>query len=157
MARIASTWRSTGRRPIRSPPGLLMTTSPKRGEERPQEHEAGAHLGRGLERHEQPVDVARGDLVDVRRGMVDDDAEVGERLGHRAHVLDLGHVAEPAALAGQGRGGEHLQRRVLGAADPDRALERRRRPSRGTARAATAGGSYSQWNGLASAMRVNST
>jgi hypothetical protein len=28
--RIASTWRSTGRRPIRSPPGLLMITRPKR-------------------------------------------------------------------------------------------------------------------------------
>ena len=94
-------------------------------QERPEEHEAGAHLGRGLERHEQPVDVARGHLVGVRRGMVDHDAEVGERLGHRPHVLDLGHVAEPAALAGQGRGGEHLERGVLGAADADRALERR--------------------------------
>ena len=29
-ARIASTWRSTGRRPIRSPPGLLMMTRPNR-------------------------------------------------------------------------------------------------------------------------------
>jgi hypothetical protein len=27
---IASTWKFTGRRPIRSPPGLLMITRPKR-------------------------------------------------------------------------------------------------------------------------------
>ncbi len=27
---MASTWRLTGRRPIRSPPGLLMMTRPKR-------------------------------------------------------------------------------------------------------------------------------
>ena len=37
------------------------------GEERAEQDERGAHLGRRLERHEQPVDVARGDLVDVRR------------------------------------------------------------------------------------------
>ena len=45
-------------------------------QERPQQDEAGAHLGGGLEGHEQPVDVARRDLVGVGRGMVDDDAEV---------------------------------------------------------------------------------
>ena len=45
-------------------------------QERAEQDERGAHLGRRLERHEQPVDVARGDLVDVRRRMVDDDAEV---------------------------------------------------------------------------------
>ena len=48
---------------------------PEARQERPEQHEAGAHLGRRLERHEQPLDVARGDLVDVvRLGMVDDDA-----------------------------------------------------------------------------------
>src|SRR5215208_121785 len=34
-ARIASTWRSTGRRPIRSPPGLLMMTRPNRARSGP--------------------------------------------------------------------------------------------------------------------------
>ena len=51
--------------------------------------------------------------------MVDDDAEVAQRLGHHAHVLDLGDVGEPAALAGQRRGGQQLERGVLGAADRD--------------------------------------
>ena len=40
-------------------------------QERPEQDEAGAHLGRGLERHEEPLDLARGDLVGVRRRMVD--------------------------------------------------------------------------------------
>ena len=35
-------------------------------QERPEQHEARAHLGGRLERDEQPLDVARGDLVDVR-------------------------------------------------------------------------------------------
>ena len=35
-------------------------------QERPEQHEARAHLRRGLERDEQPLDVARGDLVHVR-------------------------------------------------------------------------------------------
>ena len=88
-------------------------------QQRPEQDEAGAHLGRGLERHEEPLDVARGDLVGVRRGMVDDDADVAQRLDHDAHVLDLGHVREAAALAGQRRRGEHLERGVLAAADLD--------------------------------------
>ena len=32
---MASTWRLTGRRPIRSPPGLLMITRPKRARSGP--------------------------------------------------------------------------------------------------------------------------
>ena len=87
------------------------------GEERPEEDEAGPHLGRRLEGHEQPLDVARGDLVDVRARVVDDDAEVAQRVGHDPDVLDLGHVREPAALPRQGRRGEQLERGVLGAAD----------------------------------------
>ena len=51
------------------------------------------HLGRRLERHEQPVDVARGDLVDVVGRVIDDDAQVAQGVGHHPHVLDLGHVA----------------------------------------------------------------
>jgi hypothetical protein len=94
------------------------------GEERPQEHEAGPHLRGRLERHEQPLDVARGDLVDVRLGVVDDDAEVAERLGHDPDVLDLGHVREAAALAGQRRRGQHLERGVLRAADRHGAVQR---------------------------------
>jgi hypothetical protein len=78
----------------------------------------------GLERDEQPLDVARGDLVDVRLGVVDDDAQVAQRLGHDPHVLDLGDVRDPAALAGQRRRREHLQRGVLRAADGDRAGQR---------------------------------
>ena len=94
------------------------------GEERAEQDEARPHLGRGLERHEEPLHVTRGDLVDVGRRMLDDDAEVAQRLRHHADVLDLGDVREPAALAGK-RGRRHeLQGRVLGAADRDRALER---------------------------------
>ena len=37
-------------------------------EQRAQQDERGAHLGGGLERDEQPVHVARGDLVDAGRG-----------------------------------------------------------------------------------------
>jgi len=88
-------------------------------QQRTEQHERRPHLGRRLERDEQPVDVARRDLVDVRLGVVDDDAEVAERLGHDPDVLDLGHVGEPAALAGERRRGEHLQGRVLRAADRD--------------------------------------
>ena len=45
--------------------GVADDDPPEARQERPQQDEAGAHLGRRLERHEQPVDVARGDLVDV--------------------------------------------------------------------------------------------
>ena len=93
-------------------------------QERTEEHERGPHLGSGLERHEQPFDVARRDLVDVLLRVVDHDAEVAERLGHDPHVLDLGHVREPAALAGQGRRREHLQGGVLRAADRHLTAER---------------------------------
>ena len=92
---------------------------PETGQQRAEEHEAGAHPGGRLERDEQPLDVARGDLVDVVGRVIDDDAEVAQRLGHDPHVLDLGDVGEPAALTGQGRGGQHLERGVLGAADRD--------------------------------------
>ena len=100
-----------------------MMTRPNLRQERSEEHEARAHLGRRLERHEQPLDVARGDLVDVRLRVVDDDAEVAQRVGHDPHVLDLRDVREAAALAGQGRGGEQLQRSVLRPADRNGALE----------------------------------
>ena len=93
-------------------------------QERPEQDEAGAHLGRGLERHEQPLHVARGDLVGIRRRMVDDDADVAQHVDHDAHVLDLRDVREAAALAGQGRRGEHLERGVLAAADLDAAAQR---------------------------------
>ena len=56
--------------------------------------------------------------------MVDDDAEVAQHLDHDAHVRDLGHVREAAALAGQGRRGEQLERGVLAAADGDLAAQR---------------------------------
>jgi hypothetical protein len=94
------------------------------GQERTQEHEAGAHLGGRLEGHEEPVHVAGRDLVGVRLGMVDHDPEVAEGLGHDPHVLDLGHVRETAALAGQAGRGEHLERRVLGPRHLDPARER---------------------------------
>jgi hypothetical protein len=80
-----------------------------------------AHLGGGLERDKEPFDVARRDLIDVVGRMVDDDAQVAQRLGHDPHVLDLRDVGQPAALAGQGRRREQLERGVLGAADRDRA------------------------------------
>ena len=66
-ARIASTWRSTGRRPIRSPPGLLMITRPKRARSGPRSMKLARILAAASSGHEQPLDVARGDLVDVRR------------------------------------------------------------------------------------------
>jgi hypothetical protein len=90
------------------------------GQERAKEHEAGPHPGGRLERHEQPVDVAGGDLVDVRSRVVDDDPELGQRLGHDPHILDLGDVGQSAALTGEHGRGEQLERGVLGAADPDR-------------------------------------
>ena len=67
-ARIASTWRSTGRRPIRSPPGLLMMTRPKRARSGPRRMKLARILAAASSGHEQPLDVARGDLVDVRLG-----------------------------------------------------------------------------------------
>ena len=86
---------------------------PEPREERAQEDERGAHLGGGLERDEQPVHVARGDLVDAVRRVVHHDAEVGEDLGQDADVLDLGHVLEPAALAREDGGGQQLEGGVL--------------------------------------------
>ena len=93
-------------------------------EERPEQDEAGTHLGRGLEGHEQPLDLARGDFIGVRRRMVDHDADVAQHSDHDAHVLDLRDVGEAAALTGQRRGGEHLERGVLAAADLDAATQR---------------------------------
>ena len=113
----------------RSPPdpiaaGVADDDPAEPGEEWPEQYEAGPHLGRGLERHEQPFDVTRRDLVGVRRRVVDDDTEIAQRLGHDADVLDFRDVGEPAPLAGQRRGGEQLERRVLRAADGNRAAQR---------------------------------
>ena len=96
---------------------------PEARQERPEQDERGAHLGGGLERDEQPVDVARGDLVHAVGRVVHDHAEVLEHLRHDADVLDLGHVLEPAPFARQGRRGEQLEGRVLGPADVHRAAQ----------------------------------
>src|SRR5260221_1747159 len=56
--------------------------------------------------------------------MVDHDAKVAQRLGHRPHVLDLRDVGQAAALSGQGGCGQQLERRVLGTTDLDGAGER---------------------------------
>ena len=104
--------------------GVAHDHPPEARQERPQQDEAGAHLGRGLERHEKPLHIARGDLVGVRRGVVDDHSQVSQHAGHDAHVLDLGHVGEAAPLTGQSRSGEQFQRGVLAAADLDLAAQR---------------------------------
>src|SRR4029078_9664250 len=101
------------------PTGLADDHLTKPGEERSQQDEAGAHLGGGLERDEQPLDVARGDFVDVVRWVFYDNAKIAQRLGHDPDILDLGDVGQPAALPGQGGGGEQLEGRILGAADRD--------------------------------------
>ena len=62
--------------------GVADDDPPEARQERPEQDEAGAHLRGRLERHEQPVDVARRDLVRVGRGMVDDDAEVAQDVDH---------------------------------------------------------------------------
>ena len=113
----------------RAPPnaiaaGVADDDAAEPGEERPQEHEAGAHLGCRLEWHEQPLDVAGGDLVVVFAGVVDHDADVAERFGHDPHVLDLRHIREPAALTCQRGGGEQLEGGILRAADANRARQR---------------------------------
>src|SRR3990172_8412484 len=89
----------------------------KARQERSEQNEAGAHLRRGLERHEEPLDIACGHLISVRRRVVDDHSEVAQHVCHDAHVLDLGHIREAAPLAGQRRRGEQLERGVLAAAD----------------------------------------
>ena len=92
-------------------------------QERAEEHEAGAHLGRRLEGHEEPLNVARRDLVDVLLGVVDHHADVAQGLGHDPDVLDLGHVAEPATLAGEDGSRQQLERRILRAADQHTATQ----------------------------------
>ncbi len=92
-------------------------------EQRPEQDEARAHPRGGFQRHEQPVDVARGDLVDVRAGMVHDDPQLDERLRHDAHVLDLGDVGQPAAFTGERRRREQLEGGILRPADLHRAAE----------------------------------
>jgi hypothetical protein len=93
--------------------------STEASQQRAQQHERGPHLRRRFERHELPLDVACGDLVDVVLRVIDHDAQFDQRLGHHAHVLDLGDVRDPAPLTSQRRSGEHLECRVLRAADGD--------------------------------------
>src|SRR6476659_5579634 len=90
---------------------------PEACQQRPEEHEAGAHPGSRLERDEEPLDVARGDLVDVVGRVIDDDTEVAQCLGHDPHVFDLGDVREPTALTGQRCRREQLERCILGPTD----------------------------------------
>jgi hypothetical protein len=74
-----------------------------------------------------------------------------QHLRHDADVLDLGHVLEPAPLAGEGRRGEQLQGRVLGPLTctvPRRELP----PSMRNASGGGTSGVNSQWNGFASAI-----
>ena len=87
------------------------------GQQRPEQDEAGPHLGRGLERHEEPLRIAGRDLVDVRGRVVHGHADVAQDLGQDADVLDLGDVGEAAAFAGQRGRGHQLEGRVLGATD----------------------------------------
>ena len=110
--------------------------APEPGQERAEQDERGAHLGRRLERDEQPVDVARGDLVHAVARVVDDHAEVPQDLGHDAHVLDLRDVLEPAALAREARGREQLEGGVLRAGDRARCRAAAGRRRSGTPRAA---------------------
>ena len=98
---------------------------PEPGQERAEQDEAGAHLGGGLERHEQPLDVARGDLVacSARVRSTTTPRSLQCRATTRTSSMS-GHVRQAAALAGQRRCGHQLERGVLRAADGHRAAER---------------------------------
>ncbi len=78
---MASTWRFTGRRPIRVAARVADDDPAEASQERTEQDEAGPHLGRGFERDEEPVHVARGDLVDVALRVVHRHADVAQNLG----------------------------------------------------------------------------
>ena len=104
--------------------GVADDDPPEARQQRAEQDEAGPHLRRRLERHEQPLDVARGDLVGVRLRPVDDHAEVAQRVGEDADVLDVGHVRQATAFARQRGGGHELQGGILRAADRHGPVER---------------------------------
>ena len=94
------------------------------GEEWAEEHEAGAHLGGGFERHKEPFSVRR--LQGHRLGgwSLNGHTDVAQGIGEHINVEDSWDVLEVHALAGQHRGGHHLEGGVLGAAHPYAASER---------------------------------
>ena len=121
--RMASTWRSTGRRPIRSPPGLLMITRPNRASSGPSRMKRGAHLHRRLERHERASRGRGRDLEPARRRRGRPRSRCRSWCSRRiVHVADPRHVAQHGRLVGEGGGGHHLEDRVLGAGDPHLAV-----------------------------------
>ena len=104
--------------------GVANDHAAKARQERSQEHEAGAHLRRRLKRHKEPFGV--GCLQDHRLGSwsLDGHADVTQGVGKHIDVKDPWDVLEVHALAGQHRGGHHLEGGVLGAAHPHAASER---------------------------------
>ena len=89
-------------------------------QERAEQHERGAHLGRGLERARTAIRRRR---PRPRRRSARDRSTTtpsSVRVWAMTRTSSIsGHVREPAALAGQRRGREHLQGGVLRPADRD--------------------------------------
>ncbi|MNT30693.1 hypothetical protein D3C72_1665010 [compost metagenome] len=91
--------------------------------QRPQHEDRRAHglhqLVRGLGR----IDVGGGQrgrgAVNVGPG-----AHLAQQLEHRARVLQVRHVVDGDGIGGQQAGAQDRQRRILGARNPDLALER---------------------------------
>jgi len=101
-------------------------------DQRTQHQHRGAHLAhqivgcrgvgdtRGLE-FEHAADMAAARCVPVQRH---GNAELGQEMGHGGDVGEMGQVRQHQRFVGEQAGGHQRERRVLGATDGNRALER---------------------------------
>ena len=106
------------------PAGVRQDDAAEPRQHRAEQDEAGAHLQRGLERHERPLRALGLEDEGVAVGPADVDADVAHHLAQDRHVADARNVVERDRFLGQHGGGHLLQHRVLGAGDANLAVQR---------------------------------
>jgi hypothetical protein len=104
-------------------PGQRHARLPEARDQRAEREDRGAHRLHVLVGRERLDHVARVEADVMGRGL-GLHAHALEQLHHRAHVVQLRHVADVDGSGGQQRGREDRQRRVLGTGHPHFARKR---------------------------------
>ena len=115
--------RSTGRSPMRQPPGRGTMARPRRASSGPSTQKLARIRRTNCQRRADRPPIGR---FQPQRAVAPGNVEpqVLQHAGQRADVGQLRHALQPHRLGGQDRGGHHRQRGVLRSVGPDLALKR---------------------------------